>query len=77
MFYANRIGLDSQNSYFCPLCPHVTMLNVHPVMNFAMLTIAVGTLNSLIFSVVGCGLWALLRRARQFGSQPNPRGAQR
>src|ERR1700730_5226787 len=77
MSYASRIGFDLESSYLCPVCPHVTMLNVHPVLNFAGLTIVMGTLNSLIFSAVGCGVWALLTRTRQFGSQPDPRDGNR
>jgi hypothetical protein len=77
MFYASRIGFDLESSYLCPVCPHVTMLNVQPILSFAALTLVMGMFNSLAFSVVRCGSLALLRRARYFGSQPEPRDAQR
>jgi hypothetical protein len=69
MFYANRIGLDLEKSYLCPACPHVSMLNVHPVLSFLMLTSVMGAPNALILSTIGCGMWALVRRARQVLNQ--------
>ena len=65
LFYSHYIGFDLQSRYVCPLCPDVDGLNVHPALNFARLTGAIGVLNALFYFVVGSVVWVMVKGARQ------------
>jgi hypothetical protein len=65
MFYGYFIGIDSQSLAPCLVCPHVTLANTHPISTFARLTLAMGALNALVFSALGCLLQILVVRMRK------------
>jgi hypothetical protein len=62
IFYSPYIGIDGQTQVACPLCPHVTMVGVSPVMKFIKLTVGGGLVNAVSFILVG---WIVLTVARK------------
>ena len=48
LFYGYLVGLDTQTSLTCPVCPHITSSGT-PSQKFLVRTIVLGTLNALFF----------------------------
>jgi hypothetical protein len=71
-YYGDLVGLNSpQNSWECPVCLHITQFG-DPVEKFVRRVIGVGTLNALLFVLVGWLLmWSfrLWRHLRHQGEQ--------
>lgn len=70
-YYGGLVGLNSpQNSWECPVCLHITQFG-DPLEKFVRRVIGVGTLNGLLFVLVGwmlvlsVRLWRRLRHQRE------------
>ena len=69
VFYSPYLGIDGQTQLVCPLCPHVTMVGVSPLVRFIRLTLGGGILNAASFMLVGCTVVAIARRLKKTENQ--------
>jgi len=60
VFYSYLVGINVQTQIACPVCPHIDSLGT-PLHKFVSRVSALGTLNALLFVLVG---WTVISLAR-------------
>ena len=68
IFYSPYIGIDGQTQFACPLCPHVMMVGVSPLVKFIRLTVGGGLLNAVSFMLVGWIVLTIARKLKKAGT---------
>jgi hypothetical protein len=64
VFYSYLVGINLQTQIACPVCPHIDSLGT-PLYKFVSRVLALGTLNSLLFVLIGWTIILLERFAER------------
>ena len=64
IFYSYLIGLDWQTPLACPVCPHILSMG-EPIHKFIRRVIVLGTMNAVLFMIMGWFFVGMARLARK------------